>query len=40
MLRDAFAELTILELKSYETDVSEGAGHRGRSALVGMIARR
>jgi 2-polyprenyl-3-methyl-5-hydroxy-6-metoxy-1,4-benzoquinol methylase len=40
MLRDAFAELTILELKSYETDVSEGAGHRGRSALIGMVARR
>ncbi len=40
MLRDAFAQLSILELKAYENDITEGAGHRGRSALVGMLARR
>jgi 2-polyprenyl-3-methyl-5-hydroxy-6-metoxy-1,4-benzoquinol methylase len=40
MIRDAFSGLTILELKSYEAEISEGTGHRGRSALIGMVARR
>lgn len=40
MLRDAFAQFSILELKAYETDITEGAGHHGRSALIGMVARR
>jgi SAM-dependent methyltransferase len=40
MLRDAFAKLSILELKAYENEITEGAGHRGRSALIGMVARR
>ena len=40
MLREAFAQLTILQLKSYESGLAEGTGHRGRSALIGLIARR
>ena len=40
LLRAAFAELDILELKEYEDVLGEGSGHSGRSALVGMVARR
>jgi SAM-dependent methyltransferase len=40
LLRDAFADLDIITLHSYEAMVTEGAGHHGRSALVGLVARR
>jgi len=40
MLRQAFSALEIIELKEYEADVAEGSGHRGRSALIGLVARR
>jgi SAM-dependent methyltransferase len=40
MLREAFADLDILELREYEAEVDEGRGHHGRSALIGMVARR
>lgn len=40
LLRAAFAGLDILALRSYEAVVTEGAGHHGRSALVGLLARR
>jgi SAM-dependent methyltransferase len=40
MLRAAFPGLDILELREYEADVDEGRGHHGRSALIGMVARR
>jgi SAM-dependent methyltransferase len=40
MLREAFAKLEIIELRDYEADLNEGNGHRGGSALLGMIARR
>ncbi|HEY0887346.1 MAG TPA: class I SAM-dependent methyltransferase [Ramlibacter sp.] len=40
MLRDAFAHWDILELREYEAEVSEGTGHKGRSALIGMVAQR
>jgi len=40
MLRAAFAELEILELRDYEADLVEGDRHRGRSALVGLLARK
>ena len=40
MLRDAFARLTILELKVYESEVTEGSGHCGRSARIGLVAQR
>ena len=40
MLREAFAAMDILTLQAYEADVQEGSGHSGRSALIGMVARR
>jgi SAM-dependent methyltransferase len=40
MLRKAFAQMEIVELREYEADVAEGSGHSGRSALIGMVARR
>lgn len=40
MLRAAFGELDIVELAEYEANVNEGSGHKGVSALIGMVARR
>ncbi len=40
LLEAAFADLSIIELRDYEADVQEGQGHSGRSALIGLVARR
>jgi SAM-dependent methyltransferase len=40
MLRAAFAATEILELRAYDADLTEGTRHRGRSALIGLVARR
>lgn len=40
MLRAAFDALELIALKEYEADLTEGSQHSGRSALVGMIARK
>jgi SAM-dependent methyltransferase len=40
MLREAFAGLQIIELREYEAEMAEGKRHRGRSALIGLVARR
>ena len=40
LLRTAFAGLSIVTLDDYEADVQEGTGHSGRSALIGLVARR
>ena len=40
MLRAAFESTEILELRVFEAELAEGARHRGRSALVGLVARR
>lgn len=40
LLRTAFAGLSIVTLSEYEADVQEGTGHSGRSALIGLVARR
>lgn len=40
LLQEAFAALQILELRGYEADLFEGARPVGRSALVGMVARK
>ena len=40
LLRDAFADLELVELREYEAELAEGSGHRGRSALIGLVARR
>ena len=37
---EAFADLEILKLREYEADIAEGTGHLGRSALIGLVARR
>ena len=40
LLREAFSELDIDTLREYEAELAEGSGHHGRSALIGMVARR
>lgn len=40
LVREAFAGMDIAELREYEAGLAEGSGHRGRSALIGMVARR
>jgi cyclopropane fatty-acyl-phospholipid synthase-like methyltransferase len=40
ILRAAFADWEIEELVEYEDEISEGRGHKGRSALIGMVARK
>lgn len=40
LLRTAFAGLTIQTLQMYETEVHEGQGHHGMSALVGLVASK
>jgi SAM-dependent methyltransferase len=40
LVREAFAGMDIAELREYEADLAEGSGHHGRSALIGMVARR
>jgi len=40
LLRQLFADWEIEELVEYEDVIEEGIGHRGRSALIGMVARK
>lgn len=40
VLHTAFAGWEIEELVEYEEDITEGSGHKGRSALIGLIARK
>ena len=40
LLRDAFGHLEILELYEAERELSEGAGHSGMSAIIGLFARK
>jgi SAM-dependent methyltransferase len=40
ILREAFADWEIEELVEYEDDIAEGLGHKGHSALIGLIARK
>lgn len=40
MLREAFSELEILELKQYDAVIEEGAAHKGMSALIDLVARK
>jgi SAM-dependent methyltransferase len=40
MLREAFAALEIERLEAFEEVVDEGAGHRGMSALIDLVARK
>jgi SAM-dependent methyltransferase len=40
LLREAFAGLQIEVLRSYEAELTEGSQHHGRSALIGLVARK
>jgi SAM-dependent methyltransferase len=40
LLRDAFGELEIVSLEAYDAEVDEGPGHRGKSALIDLIAQK
>ena len=40
MLADAFPGFDILRLEDYDTEVDEGSGHSGLSALVDLVARK
>jgi SAM-dependent methyltransferase len=40
LLREAFGQFDIVELHEYEDDMTEGERHRGRSALIGLVARK
>ena len=40
LLREAFADLHLIVLREYEAELAEGSGHRGHSALIGLVARR
>jgi SAM-dependent methyltransferase len=40
MLRDIFADMTILHLAEHDDVILEGSGHAGMSALVDMVARK
>ena len=40
LLEAAFQDWDVEELDEYEKELSEGSGHNGISALIGMIARK
>ena len=40
MIREAFQSLVLVELVEYEAELNEGAQHAGRSALLGLVARK
>ena len=40
LLRTAFPDLEIVHLQEYEDVLDEGLGHKGQSALVGLVARK
>ncbi|HEY0846637.1 MAG TPA: class I SAM-dependent methyltransferase [Noviherbaspirillum sp.] len=40
MLQESFAGMEMVELVEYEDELTEGKQHLGRSALVGMVARK
>lgn len=40
LLRDAFADFSELEVRAYDAEVDEGAGHSGMSALVDLVGRK
>ncbi|BBI98924.1 SAM-dependent methyltransferase [Ferrigenium kumadai] len=40
MLREAFADMEILQLREHDDFISEGTGHLGMSALIDLVARK
>jgi hypothetical protein len=39
-LRAAFADWRIVQTTQCDAHITEGSGHRGRSALIGMMASK
>ena len=40
LMLDAFGEMDILVLRTYEAEIAEGTGHQGMSGLLGLSARK
>src|SRR5690606_6077690 len=40
LLEGAFGDWQLLRLEAYERELDEGEGHRGRSAIIDLVARR
>ena len=40
LMRDAFGDLDMLDLRTYEADITEETGHQGMSGLLGLTARK
>lgn len=40
LLRAAFGDMEVLHLESHDSEVAEGSGHRGMSALIDLVARK
>lgn len=40
LMLEAFGELDILDLRTYEAEITEGTGHHGMSGLLGLTARK
>jgi cyclopropane fatty-acyl-phospholipid synthase-like methyltransferase len=40
LLRSAFADMEIVQLREHDEVIEEGPGHRGMSALVDLVARK
>ncbi len=40
LLREAFADMEILHLAEHDSEICEGAGHCGMSALIDLVARK
>jgi 2-polyprenyl-3-methyl-5-hydroxy-6-metoxy-1,4-benzoquinol methylase len=40
LLRESFAGFELLQLREYEAELTEGSQHKGRSALIGLVARK
>jgi hypothetical protein len=40
LLRAAFADWELIRIEAYERELDEGEGHKGRSAIIDLVARR
>jgi hypothetical protein len=40
MMREAFVNYDIIDVRTYEAEIDEGTAHKGMSGLLGMTARK
>ncbi|MBV9390208.1 MAG: hypothetical protein JOZ78_27595 [Chroococcidiopsidaceae cyanobacterium CP_BM_ER_R8_30] len=40
LLKECFADMTILHLREHDDEIAEGMGHHGMSALIDLVARK